>query len=90
MAASRRRPLSLAPAAEDSRKALPRLADHTDAATPSPALRQRDLLGSRWPASDAEPQDPGRWSQRKTLAFIGLTCGGFWTCIAVGAAQLLR
>ena len=31
----------------------------------------------------------GRWSPRATLAFILVTCGGFWALAAFGVAHLL-
>ncbi len=65
----------------------PRLAGPRDEATASPALHQREALDARWRADGAPP---ARWSRRRTAAFVGLTCGGFWACIIVGATQLLR
>jgi hypothetical protein len=65
----------------------PRLAGALDEATASPALDQQDALDARWRADGAAPP---RWSRRRTAAFVGLTCGGFWACILAGAAQLLR
>jgi len=67
-----------------------RLADGADNAAPSPALRQQDWVDLQWRTAEAQAGEPPRWSQRKSLAFIGLTCAGFWTCVALGAAQLLR
>jgi hypothetical protein len=65
----------------------PRLAGARDEATASPALDQLDALDARW-RKDGAP--PARWSRRRTAAFVGLTCGGFWACVIAGAAQLLH
>jgi hypothetical protein len=67
------------------RKAAPvRLATAQDAAAQSPALHRQALLQE----SFQPPGDLAKWSQRRTLAFVGLTCGGFWTCVIVGLAHL--
>jgi hypothetical protein len=90
MAAARSRK-SIPRAETDRRAASVRPAEPDDVAAPSPARRQQTLLDTRWRVVDAPPVDePGRWSRRRTLAFIGLTCGGFWTCVIIGATQLLR
>ncbi len=72
-------------------KADARLAEDGDRAAPSPALQRLDDLGARLGAFD-QPGDEARprWPHRKTAAFIVLTCGGFWTCAALGVARLLR
>jgi hypothetical protein len=50
----------------------------------SPArILQQDLTGA-W----AQPGQH-RWSARKTVAFIVLTCGAFWAAVAYGVAHLL-
>lgn len=63
----------------------PKLADADSfALTPGPAaMLQRELSAAL--ASDDPP-----WSQRRTLAFIILTCGGFWAAVAIGAGVVLR
>ena len=81
---SRKRELGDAPSRR--RSASLRLAGPQDAAAGSPALHRQELLHETFERL-GEPQ---RWSQRRTLAFIGLTCGGFWTCVAVGVAHLLH
>jgi hypothetical protein len=50
-----------------------RLASPEDAATESPALRLQATLADNL----ADPA-VGRWSARRTTAFILVTCGGFW------------
>lgn len=51
--------------------------------SPGPALnlqrRLREALG---------PDEP-RWSPRSTLAFILLTCGGFWLAVGFGLRVIL-
>ena len=80
---SRKRAIADAPS---RRRAAVRLAGAHDAAAQSPALHRQDLLQETFERL-GEPQ---RWSQRRTLAFVGLTCGGFWTCVIVGLAHILR
>jgi hypothetical protein len=69
-----------------------RLAGPQDAAAGSPALHRQELLQETLEhlgeGLGEPPGDTGRWSQRRTLALIGLTCGGFWTCVIVGLAHL--
>lgn len=36
----------------------------------------------------AEPRP--RWSTRRTLAFVVLTCGGFWLAVGLGVRALLH
>lgn len=31
-----------------------------------------------------------RWSYRRTAAFLFVTCGGFWACVAWAVSLLLR
>ena len=51
-------------------------------AAPSPALALQGELAGRLAASElAERTD--KWSARRTLGFIGLTCGGAWTALAL-------
>jgi len=73
------------------RAASVRLAAPGDVATLSAERRQQALHDGQWRVVDAAAAEPpGRWPHRRTLAFIGLTCGGFWACVILGAAQLLR
>jgi hypothetical protein len=67
-----------------------RIAGPQDVATGSPALHRQELLQETFERLGERAHDTGRWSQRRTLAFIGLTCGGFWTCVIVGLAHILR
>jgi hypothetical protein len=67
-----------------------RLAGSGDEATRSPALHRQELLHETFVGLGERLGEPQKWSQRRTLTFIGLTCGGFWTCVAVGVAHLLR
>lgn len=61
-----------------------KLADSAQAAgSPGPALAlQRQL-------SEAFLEDEPRWSPRSTMAFILLTCGGFWLAVGVGMRMIL-
>jgi hypothetical protein len=86
MAAAARR-VSPGEAAPSGRHSSPRLAEENDLNTPSPALAQQALIASLWGAPS--PQEEIKWSPRRTLAFVVLTCGGFWTLVMVGAARLL-
>ncbi len=52
-------------------------ADMTATPIPSPAMQLQDQLERALAESDFEP----RWSARRTLAFILLTCGGFWAAL---------
>lgn len=42
----------------------------------SPARRMQETLGREFAAVEDEP-----WSPRRTVAFVTLTCGAFWTCV---------
>ncbi len=68
-------------------KASARLASVMDQATPSPALQQQERLSAEWGAAAGKAGQP-RWSHRRTIAFVALVCGGFWTCVALGIARL--
>lgn len=50
----------------------------------SPALLLQQRIEASYAANDDE-----RWSPRKTLAFIGLTCGAFWGAVGVVGYLLL-
>ncbi len=69
------------------RKTPVRLATAQDHAAPSPARVQRDILHDRWLASERHAE-PAKWSQRRSAAFIALSCGGFWACVILGATRL--
>lgn len=55
-----------------------RLASPGDLGADSPALRLQDQLRR---SLEAAPQDT--WSPRRTLAFVVVTCGAFWTATAL-------
>lgn len=42
----------------------------------SPARRMQETLGREFAAAEDQP-----WSPRRTVAFVALTCGAFWTCV---------
>ena len=42
----------------------------------SPARRMQETLGREFAAVEDQP-----WSARRTVAFVALTCGAFWTCV---------
>ena len=81
---SRKREAGAAPLKR--RTAPVRLATAQDRAAQSPALHRQELLQETFDRIG----DTRRWSQRRTVAFVGLTCGGFWACVIVGVANLLR
>ena len=52
----------------------------------SPARRMQETLGREF----AEVELDGKpWSQRRTIAFVALTCGAFWTCVYFLIAALM-
>ena len=51
--------------------------EHTPAA-PSPAMHMQDALLQAFATVEAEE----KWSPRRTAAFLLVTCGGFWACVA--------
>lgn len=52
----------------------------------SPARRMQQTLGREF--ADVE-LDGKPWSQRRTIAFIALTCGAFWTLVYFFVAALV-
>ncbi len=66
-----------------------RAATAEDVSAPSPALKLRQRVEERW-IDDHAPAIDQRWSARRTLAFIILTCGGFWACVLFGIARLFH
>ncbi len=86
-AATRTRPGSKA-AQRPSRRAL-RLARAGDEASRSPALENQSRLAELWSAG-AELDMDAKWSPRRTLVFIALTCGGFWTVALLWVSRILR
>ena len=55
-----------------------------DAPKESPAIRLQQRV------ADAYGQAEQRWSARRTLAFIVLTCGGFWALVWMGLHALAQ
>lgn len=55
-------------------------------ATASPARAMQEVLGREF-AQYEEGEAP--WSLRRTVAFIVLTCGAFWTAVYFAIAALL-
>ncbi|MEP3072469.1 hypothetical protein [Maricaulis sp.] len=55
-------------------------------AAASPARALVEELETRW--SDTVGLAP-RWSARRTLAFILLSCGSFWFAVAWGLSRLI-
>ena len=49
---------------------------------PANALQQR--------LADAYPIEDDKWSPRRTLGFIVLTCGGFWLAVGLGVRALVH
>jgi hypothetical protein len=64
------------------------LASGDDQATPSPVLRQQQTLHAQWAEIERHDAEPVKWSRRRSLAFISLTCGGFWACVIIGVTRL--
>ena len=60
-----------------------RLADERDPASESPARLLQDQL--QWSLREETPAAE-RWSQRRTAAFVIVTCGSFW----IAAALIIR
>lgn len=50
----------------------------------SPAVELQQLV------ADAFAEDEPRWSPRRTLVFIGGTCGLFWVAVGLGVHALLN
>jgi hypothetical protein len=86
-AATRTRPGAKS-ALRPSRRSL-RLARDGDAASISPARATQSRLSELWTAS-AELGMDEKWSPRRSLAFIMLSCGGFWTIVFVCASRALH
>ena len=55
-----------------------RVADPDAEPTPSPAAELQIQLHKAF----APDIDGERWSYRRTAAFLVVTCGGFWSCVA--------
>jgi hypothetical protein len=87
MAAPSRKSVEAKPAVE-RRNGSVRLAGAQDQAAPSPALQWREALPEQWAQSQRHAAKPAKWSTRRTLGFIALSCGGFWACVAIGVARL--
>ena len=63
------------------------IADDSSApASTSPARVLQDELSMR--LSSTSPDK--KWSQRRTLAFIVVVCGGFWVLAGLGLEAMLR
>lgn len=67
--------------------ARPREATGAEGAAPSPALMLQRALGAEMSA--VAQAEPGKWPPAATLAFIVVTCGGFWAAVAMGVARAL-
>ena len=50
----------------------------------SPAMRLQQRV------ADAYARGEARWSARRTLAFIIVTCGGFWALVWMGLSALAQ
>jgi hypothetical protein len=87
MAAPLRKSVQAKPAASGS-KASVRLAGAQDQAGSNPVLQWRETLPEQWAESQRHAAEPTKWSTRRTAAFIALSCGGFWACVALGVARL--
>lgn len=72
-----------APVRKRARRGAARLAKGNEPAVDSPArLLQQDLSGV-WAAPRRD-----RWSARRTVGFIVLTCGLFWAAVAVAVLNI--
>lgn len=73
-----------APVRKRTKRGAARLAKGNEPAVESPArVLQQDLSGA-WNA----PPRGDRWSARKTVGFIVLTCGLFWAAVAVAVVNI--
>ena len=65
--------------------------DH--AAAPSPALTLQQTLATTMYLGEAaclgEAAQIRKWPPIATLAFVVVTCGAFWTAVALGVSRLL-
>ena len=66
------------------KRANARLAKGNEPAVESPARVMQQNLDGAWCRPTVEP-----WSARRTLGFILLTCGAFWTAVAIAATHVL-
>ncbi len=75
----------LVPAAKKSRRSVARMADASmDMAVPSPARTLQQSLAD-------DLMDPEvKWPPAASLAFILVTCGGFWTVVAWTVSRWLQ
>jgi len=87
MAAPSRKGAEAKPALKGGKASI-RLAGAQDQAAPTPVLQWRETLPEQWAESHRHAAEPTKWSSRRTLAFIALSCGGFWACVALGVARL--
>jgi hypothetical protein len=55
-----------------------------------PGVAANPVMGLQQRLNDAFADDRAKWSSRKTLAFVLLTCGGFWAAVAFGVRALLH
>ena len=62
-----------------------RLADADTPALTSPAAQLQDQLYQAFEEAEADE----RWSYRRTAAFLIVTCGGFWLCVAGLVGQIV-
>lgn len=58
-------------------------ANASHAFQPSPALMLQDSLSCELNAGEAGP----KWPALATLAFMAVTCGVFWTAVALGVSR---
>ena len=57
-------------------------AAHAIGQGPANRLKQR--------LADAYPVEADKWSGRRTLGFIVLTCGGFWLAVGLGLRAIFH
>jgi hypothetical protein len=66
-------------------KVRPRMATGAEGATPSPALMLQQALSAEMAERPGEAVR--KWPPAAAAAFIVLTCGAFWTVVAIGLAR---
>ena len=70
------------------RKTSARLATAEDHAVPTPVLQWQEALHEQWALEERRAAEPPKWSKRRTLTFVMLSCAAFWSLIILGVARL--
>jgi hypothetical protein len=73
-----------APVRKRAKRGDARLVKGNERAVESPARQLQQDLSGAWRAGSREE----RWSARKTVGFIVVTCGLFWAAVAVAVVNI--